>query len=241
MIFGTCPLDEAVNSVLAHSMATSNRTLKKGRVLTEADITELKTAGYQSVMVARFEPGDVSEDQAAYALATAVATEHLAVDTAFTGRCNLRSHTSGILIVNLDGINSINHTHESMTIATLAPNSVVEPKQLVATIKCIPFAVSDQILQECLSIANHHEPVLKIAPFQELSIGFVQTCLSGTNENILDKTTTVLARRIGRMQCHIQCEIRCGHTETEVANAVTSLSEKAVDMIIIAGTSAIVD
>jgi len=241
MIFGTCSLDEAVDTVLAHSMATANRTLKKGRVLTAADITELKTAGYQSVVVARFEAGDVSEDQSAYAMANAVATENLAVDAAFTGRCNLRSQTSGILIVNHDGINSINHTHESMTIATLTPYSVVEPKQLVATVKCIPFAVSDQILQGCLSIANDHEPVLKIAPFQKLSIGFVQTRLSGTNENILDKTTKVLTHRIGRLQSHIHCEIRCGHTEAEVASAVTSLAEKAVDMIVIACASAIVD
>jgi molybdenum cofactor cytidylyltransferase len=222
-------------------MKTDKCTLKKGHVLTEADIIELKTAGYQSVVVARIEPGDVSEDQAAYAMADAVAAENLAVDAAFTGRCNLRSQTSGILIVNHDGINNINHEHESMTIATLAPQSVVEPKQLVATVKCIPFAVSDQILQKCLSIANDHEPVLKIAPFQKLSIGFIQTLLSGTSENILEKTTKVLTHRVERLQSHIHCEIRCGHTEAEVANAVTSLAEKEVDMIVIACASAIVD
>jgi molybdenum cofactor cytidylyltransferase len=241
MIFGTCSLDEAVNSVLAHSMATGNRTLKKGHVLTPADITELKSAGYKSVVVARFEPGDIGEDKAAYALANAVTTENLAVDTAFTGRCNLRSQASGVLIVNHDGINSINHNHESMTIATLAPYSVVESKQLVATIKCIPFAINDETLQACLSIANYHEPVLKIAQFQKLSIGFIQTLLSGTGENILEKTTKVLTHRVERLQSHIHDEIRCGHTQAEVAKAVTSLVEKAVDMIVIACASAIVD
>jgi len=39
--------------------------LKKGSVVGDADIAALKAAGIDAIMVARIEPGDVSEDVAA--------------------------------------------------------------------------------------------------------------------------------------------------------------------------------
>ena len=48
-----------------------------------------KAAGIAEIVVARLEPGDVSEDEAAAEIAAAVAGEGVRVDRAFTGRCNL--------------------------------------------------------------------------------------------------------------------------------------------------------
>ena len=52
--------------------------------------------------MARLEPGDVSEDQAAADIAAAVAGEGARTDRAFTGRCNLFAESAGVLVVDKD-------------------------------------------------------------------------------------------------------------------------------------------
>ena len=61
MIFGEVPVGEAEDAILAHTVRTQSLTLKKGTALSAADVRALGQAGYQTVMVARIEPGDVME------------------------------------------------------------------------------------------------------------------------------------------------------------------------------------
>ena len=63
--------------------------LKKGTLIGPAEVAALEAAGIKDVVVARLEPGDVSEDEAAAEIAKAVAGEGVHVDRAFTGRANL--------------------------------------------------------------------------------------------------------------------------------------------------------
>ena len=72
MIFASFPLDEATGAVLAHSHRTPDRVLKKGTILDEAAIAALRAAGRAEVIAARFEPGDIAENDAAARLAAAV-------------------------------------------------------------------------------------------------------------------------------------------------------------------------
>ena len=77
--------------------------LKKGTVIGKAEIAALKAAGIAEIVVARLEPGDVSEDAAAAEIAAAVAGEGVRVDRAFTGRANLFAEIAGVLVVDKDG------------------------------------------------------------------------------------------------------------------------------------------
>ena len=72
MKFGETPLAEAQGAILAHSVKLGTRALKKGRALTGEDIAALEAAGKTTVIVARLEPGDVIENQAADRVAAAL-------------------------------------------------------------------------------------------------------------------------------------------------------------------------
>eukprot|EP01035_Chromulina_nebulosa_P046844 gene46844-biopygen32513 len=69
MIFGALPVGEAQGAVLAHSHRLPGRVLKKGLVLDEAACAALAAAGHVEIIAARFEPGDIAEDEAAHRLA----------------------------------------------------------------------------------------------------------------------------------------------------------------------------
>ena len=72
MRFGSFPLGETEGAILAHSLRAGGRLLKKGRVLTQADIAQLRNAGISEVSAARLEAGDVPEDVAATRVAQAL-------------------------------------------------------------------------------------------------------------------------------------------------------------------------
>ena len=72
MKFGAVPVADAEGSVAVHSIRQSGLVLKKGTLIGKVEIAALKAAGITEIVVARIEPGDVSEDEAAAAIAAAV-------------------------------------------------------------------------------------------------------------------------------------------------------------------------
>ena len=102
-----------------------------------------QAAGIASVVVARLEPGDVHEDEAAHRLAAALAGEHVRVERPFTGRSNLYAEAAGVLVVDRD-----RHRRGSTASTRRSPwrrcrpSPTVEAGRMVATVKMIPFAVA---------------------------------------------------------------------------------------------------
>src|SRR6202035_1636120 len=107
-----------------------------------AEVAALQAAGIKDLVVARLEPGDVSEDVAAAEIAKAVAGEGVHVDRAFTGRANLFAEAAGVLVVDPAGIDRLNEVDPDITLATLDAFAPVVVGKMIATVKIIPFAVS---------------------------------------------------------------------------------------------------
>ncbi|HLB30834.1 MAG TPA: molybdopterin-binding protein [Gammaproteobacteria bacterium] len=236
-----CPVGEAAGAILAHSVKGAAFTLKKGHLLAPEDIERLKRAGCTSLTVARTDPGDVGENVAAARLAEILKGPNIHRDEAFTGRCNLKSTTHGLLVAERRSIDQINLIHEAVTLATLEPLTAVQPGQLVATVKIIPFAVPGEILAVCEREAAAAAPVLKIAPFQPKRAGFIQTILPGIQDSMLNKTTRVLRRRLDAVQASLEMELHCPHDETELERALRQLLDLDLDLIIVVGASAVID
>ena len=72
MKFGSVPLAQAEGAVAVHSIRKGDLVLKKGTMIGKAQIAALANAGIGEIVVARIEPGDVSEDTAAADIAAAV-------------------------------------------------------------------------------------------------------------------------------------------------------------------------
>src|SRR6202012_5873460 len=135
MKFGETPLAEAQGAILAHSVKIGARALKKGRAITAEDIASLQAAGRTSVIAARLEPGDAIENAAADRVAAALACEGVSIAPAFTGRANLYAETAGLCLIDREAVDRFNLIDEAITIATIQPTTVVEPKQMIATVK----------------------------------------------------------------------------------------------------------
>ena len=243
MIFGETALSDAKGAILAHSLKRGALVFKKGRRLSAADVKALEAEGLTEVIAARLEPGDVHEDVAATAIAAAVSGEGVTASAAFTGRCNLIAERRGVLVLDRERLDRLNLIDEAVTIATLPPYDIVEPKQMAATVKIIPFAVAGSVMEACLAVATADEesPLIRVAELRPRRVGLVQTTLPGLKESILDKTRRAMDARLAALDCPPAEEVRCGHTTDEVAAAVGRLRAGGCAIVLVSGASAIVD
>lgn len=242
MKFGPAPLDEAVGGVVAHALRIDGLSLKKGDVVSADHVARLRAAGVAQIVVARLEPGDVGEDEAAAALAQAIAGEGVRVQDAFTGRANLFARHAGVLAVDAAALDGVNAVDETLTAATLAPWRVVVEGEMVGTVKVIPFATSRSALEAACAAARA-APV-RVAAFRPMRVGVVSTLLPGLKPSVVEKTLRVMEERLAPMGSRVTEHRRVAHEAEPLAQAISEMTAsraEACDMIIVFGASAITD
>jgi molybdenum cofactor cytidylyltransferase len=237
--FGPLPLDRAEGALLAHSLAVPGLRLKKAHRLTTTDITALRAAGIEAVIGAVLEPGDVLENDAAARLAEALDIDGCEIREPATGRVNIHAREAGIFTVDRAIIDAINKVDPALTIATLAPFDSVQPGQMVATVKIIPFAAPEAALQTAIAAARGGR-AFAAHPFRPHRVALIQTTLPGVKPSVLDKTARVTRDRLVRSHSTIDAELRVSHEEEALASALTKLGPEN-DLILVFGASALCD
>jgi len=241
MKFGPVPVKEAEGGIAVHSIRKDGLVLKKGTAIGKAEVAALCAAGVKEIVVARLEPGDVAEDEAAAAIAAAVAGSGTRIDRAFTGRANLFAEAAGVLVVDKDVIDRLNLVDESITFATLPAYKPVVAGEMIATVKIIPFAVKRSARDAALAVARTAAPLIRVVPYRIRKIGVVSTVLPGLAGKVVDKTLKVTEERLAPARATIIAERRVPHEEAALAKAIDEVFEQGADLVIVFGASAIAD
>jgi len=242
MIFAELPIAEAEGAILAHGVRAEGLTLKKGRTLGRAEIDRLRAAGIARVIVAKMEPGDLGEDQAAARVAAALGRENVAAGAAVTGRCNLYAAARGVLVLDHARLDALNLIDEAITVATLPPFAVVEPRQMVATVKIIPYAVAESAVGRCEAAAHAGTgPLLRVAAFAPKAAILIQTELPGTKKSVLEGTVAATRQRMESLGGTLTSESRCRHDAAALAQRIGDARRSGADIVLVSGASAISD
>ena len=241
MKFGRTPVAEAEGGILAHSVKYQDINLKKGTVLSGEQVRLLAAAGCESVVIARLEATDLDENETARRVAVLIAGENVRPQRPRTGRNNIMAESSGLLVYDIERLDSINMTDEAITLAVLPPYSTVIAGQVVATVKIIPYGVDKASVSGIEKIQSGLPPLLGINGYNRLDIGFIQTFYPGMKEAVLNKTRNVLDNRLQRLDNRVSSEIRCEHEEGAIAEALEKLLAGGCEMILITGASATAD
>lgn len=239
MIFGEISIKDALGAILAHSTHAGALKLKKGHVLTESDIEQLRDAGVLKVIAARLQQADLEENAAALKITEALQWFGVRAGPAATGRVNCYAEKTGLFAVDVDLINAINAVDPSVTIATLKAFERVGQGQMVATVKIIPFAVSTAVLDKISDLARSNT-VFGVHGFSGSRVGLIQTTLPAVKTSVLDKTRRVIEARIAANHGFLTSELRPAHRSKPLAAAIHELHE-ANDIVIVFGASAVVD
>lgn len=245
MRFGPVPLDEAEGKILGHNIAgpDGRRVLRKGKPLTLPDVSALREIGRETVYVAELESGDVGEDAAARRVAQAVTGPGLRLSGPASGRINLLATVTGMLRVDLDRLNRINEC-EGITLATLAAHTPVRPRQIIATVKVIPFAVPEASLLEIEKLAAG-EPLIRVDELQPRKVALILSGSPWVRARVAQDFEPPLRARIEALGStirdveYVPLEDKAG--ETVLAQTLCRHVRAGAGLILLAGETAIMD
>lgn len=241
MKFGAVPSGSAEGTILAHSMGLPDGRLKKGRILTAADVARLQAAGIGEVVVARPEPTDLVEDEAARRVAAALAPDAaslgLRVAAPFTGRANLYAERAGVLRVDAEAVHRLNGLDESLTLATLPDCARVAPRQMIATVKVIPYGAPADAVAAAQALLAGVE-VVRVHPVVARSARLILTETPGMKRALVTKGGQAVRARLAALGIDAIDEVIVPH---EVAPLAEVLAGSAADLTLILTGSATSD
>ena len=239
MKFGPVPIRQAIGGILAHAVKEGELVIKKGTLIGEDHVRALFDVGIAEVTVALLEGDDISEDEAARRLASALIDVEAIAENPFTGRVNLFATGPGVLLIDTAKIDAINAIDESVTVATLPHQKRVASGEMVATVKIIPFALPAALVEQAAVAGSG---AIRIAPFAAKKVAVFSTLLPGLRSSVVDKTMRVLDARLQDLgESERLCDIRVHHTIEDLAEALPRARAFGADITVIFGASAITD
>jgi molybdenum cofactor cytidylyltransferase len=245
MKFGPVPLEQAEGKILGHNVAgpDGRRLLRKGKPLGRDEIESLRRLGRRTVYVAELDPEDVDENAAARRIAEAALGQGLRYSGPATGRVNLIATVLGILRFSEDRLARLN-AGEGVTAAALAAQSVVRPGQTVATVKVIPYAIPESEVASAEAAARKGGPLFRVDALARRLVGLVLSGSPSVREQ-LEESFAPLVERVGALcseisdRAYVTLEDEKG--EEALAETLARLRRVPVDLILLAGETAIMD
>jgi molybdenum cofactor cytidylyltransferase len=237
MIFGEVPLADALGGVLAHAVLIGGQRRAKGTIVDAALIASARADGIAALWIARAEPGDIGEQEAARAIGTALAGTGVEARAPVHGRVNLHAGCDGLLLVDAAAIGAANSRTEDIGIATLPPFSPVSAGDLVATVKIIPFALAGQRLETVLLTRGAIEVRSWRTPVEACLVQTVHPAGSG---KAMAKTEAVTRERLLRFGWTLRAADPVPHAIAPLAAALDQWRARA-DLILVAGAAATAD
>lgn len=240
MKFGKVSVATSKGAVLAHSVALGGaKRLRKGRVLTSTDVSQLVEAGISDVTVARLEQGDVHEDEAAQALAAAFVpqpeAQNLRLTAPFTGRVNVIADGPGVVVLDADAIAAVNAIDPMITIATVPEFQQMSDGGMVATIKIISYAVESSALNVACDAARD---ALRLVPPALKAPRLIVTDIPG---GIGDKGWRATADRISAFDLDLPPPVVVPHRVEELAQAIADSDGDLIMILTGSATSDVAD
>lgn len=246
MRFGPVPLDQAEGKILGHNIAglDGRRALRKGRPLTAADVATLREIGRQVVYVAELDPDDVDEDRAARRLAEAAMGDGVRLSGPASGRVNFLATVLGVLRVDVERLTRLNEC-EGITLATLTSHTAVQPRQMVATVKIIPFAVPEATLRQAEQIAREGGPLIHVDALTSKTVSVILSGSPSVRERVIADFEPPLRARIEALGSSISAldfvPLEDDSGEFALAERLRQHAAAGAGLIVLAGETAIMD
>lgn len=236
MIFGEFRCEEAEGVTLAHTLNLGGKTLKKGRVLTAADVALLRQSGIASVTGARMQAGDLDENAGAAEIAALLVGPNTETRRAYTGRCNVHASMRGVLRVDAARIDALNQLDEAVAIGTLPDHALARHGQVLATVKIIPFAVTRELVERCRAVAAGG-PLLRVAELRASRAALIMSELPGMKENVFRGTVTATRNRLEGLGSRLALVLRCAHERAAIVAQLRQALAAGCDLLLVAGAT----
>jgi hypothetical protein len=223
-------------SILARDLTIAGTRWLKGRRLTADDLLTLAAADPgEPLTVVVQEAGELHEDEAALRLATAVAGPGLRVRGPAQSRVDLLADVHGVANVRVADLERLNRI-DPLEVFTIFDGQVVEPGDLVASVKVAPHVVDAATVDAGARLAGFgNNPLVWVAPFVPSRVGvIVKESVRGTMRKRFEASVRTKVEGLGSTIVAIDY-VEDDADAVEAAMAAFARGPDPVELILTAG------
>ncbi|MCP4714613.1 MAG: molybdopterin-binding protein [Deltaproteobacteria bacterium] len=234
------PVAEAVGMVLCHDITRiipnkfKGPAFKKGHVIREEDIEELRDLGKEHIYVWDLQEGMLHENDAAGCIAKAAAGYGITLSEPREGKVELSAMHAGLLSINIQALNQINSIDQIM-FATIHGNHAVEQHKVVGGTRIIPLAIEQNAVDQVVDICQLHKPLIEVIPFKAHKIGVVTTGTEVHEGRIQDKFGPIIAKKFEALGSRVMRQIIVPDDQNKISEAIRKLLDNGADFIATTG------
>ncbi|MCC5909509.1 MAG: molybdopterin-binding protein [Clostridiaceae bacterium] len=233
-------VEEAIGMILAHDLTKivpgefKGAAFKKGHVIKEEDIEELKDIGKNHIYVFELKEDEIHEDEAAIRIAKAAADHGLALEGPSEGKISIKATYKGLLKINLEALSEVNEI-ELVMLATIHNDTVVEAGKTVAGTRIIPLSIKKEEIEKVEAICEKLGKIITVKEIKPLKIGIVVTGSEVYEGRIKDRFGPVLEKKIEQYGGEL-LELKYAPDETsKIQASIEELIEKGAEVIMTSG------
>ncbi|TAN45154.1 MAG: molybdopterin-binding protein [Nitrospirae bacterium] len=237
----TLPVEDAVGTVLAHDITEirkdefKGRAFKKGHIVQEEDICYLQRLGKERLFVLNIGDDEMHEDDAAYALASALMGDGVRIKgEPKEGKINIIADRGGLLKVRANSLAHFNMLGDVMC-ATLHNNTIVKKDQIVAGTRAIPLVVKKNLVEEAVAIAKCDGNVIEVKEMKKPKAGIVITGNEVYYGKIKDAFGPVITKKIEEFNGEIVGTYYAPDDEAFIETRLKELLDAGADLLITTG------
>lgn len=234
MKFGSIPLADALDCILAHSVSTIEGRLRKGTVLDAGHIAQLSRTRVTQVTVATLERGDVEENEAARRLGAALleGATGLRATKAATGRVNLIAIGAGVAVLDVEKLHALNAVNPMISFATVPAHHQMHENGMLGTVKIISYAVPEADLALACDLALGG---VTLAEPRQHSVTLIITQINmDTDES---KAISATQARLSALQSPLIETLTCAHDTQALQSALDAAKGEVILILTASATS----
>lgn len=228
-------LDAVAGMVLCHDVEAGGQRVRKGQILSPADLALIGATAPHELHLIELEAGDVHEGEAGRRLAHATAGDGVDACDPSAGHWPLVAARRGILDVSVDALRRAN-AHDGISIYTLFHGQIVDAGEHVARAKVAPLVLAERLVADAEAIAHSGSGLLRVRPFLPRRVGAV--VVESLGERAMARFRDALAEKVAWFGSAMLEPSFVPPDESSLCDAIRDRMAAGADLLTLAGTKA---
>ena len=206
---------------------------KRGHIVKEADIEELKNIGKDHIYVGELEEDQVHEEDAISEIGPLLAGPNIEISEVSEGKINLSSKKEGLFLINRKLLRAINEIGD-YTITCKKSYIRVEPGDKLVGARIVPLWTDKWQVEKAKEILNAG-PVFEVKKFKKLKVGCIITGDEVYYGRIKDAFRPVLEEKLSHFDAQILGFEFLPDDEERLVETYKKFKEAGADLVIFTG------
>ena len=232
-------VEDAVGLPLLHDLTAimedgfKGVKFKRGHIVKEADIEELKNIGKDHIYVGELEEDQVHEEDAISEIGPLLAGPNIEISEVSEGKINLSSKKEGLFLINRKLLRAINEIGD-YTITCKKSYIRVEPGDKLVGARIVPLWTDKWQVEKAKEILNAG-PVFEVKKFKKLKVGCIITGDEVYYGRIKDAFRPVLEEKLSHFDAQILGFEFLPDDEERLVETYKKFKEAGADLVIFTG------